>query len=464
MDGTRLAVGAPVGYGQTVADRDAVYLFSFTDAAFSGGVLEATLGEGYVGGKNLDLAAQLDDIDQFGTSVSLDGTRLAVGAAGDDGQGNVGNANGAVYLFGFTDAAFSGGVLEAWLGEGYVGGKNLDLAAELDTGDTFGISVSLDEARLAVGSFGDDGQGNGGNFNGAVHLFSFTDKAFSGGVLEATLGAGYVGGKNLNLADQLDDRDFFGRSVSLEGTRLAVGAPFDAGEGNSGTTSGAVYLFSFTDAAFSGGALVARLGEGYVGGTNLDLAAPLDGGDRFGTSVSLDGTRLAVGADGDNGRGNGGSNNGAVYLFSFTDTVFSGGVLEAMLGASYVGGKNLDLAARLENLDQIGYSVSLDGTRLAVGAPFEDSQANVGINSNYGAVYLFSFTDTAFSGGVLEATLGEGYVGGKNLDLAAQLERSNLFGSAVSLDGTRLAVGASGDHGLGGDVPPNVEKCEIGIV
>ena len=329
-------------------------------------------------------------------------------------------------LFSFTDKAFSGGVLEATLGAGYVGGKNLNLADQLDDRDFFGRSVSLEGTRLAVGAPFDAGEGNSGTTSGAVYLFSFTDAAFSGGALEATLGEGYVGGTNLDLAAPLDGGDRFGTSVSLDGTRQAVGADGDNGRGNGGSNNGAVYLFSFTDTVFSGGVLEAMLGASYVGGKNLDLAAQLDDSDLFGSSVSLDGTRLAVGAFGDDGQGNGGNANGAVYLFSFTDMAFSGGVLEATIGEGYVGAKNLDLAARLENLDQIGYSVSLDGTRLAVGAPFEDSQANVGINSNYSAVYLFSFTDTAFSGGVLEATLGEGYVGGKNLDLAAQLERSNL--------------------------------------
>ena len=105
--------------------------------------------------------------------MSLDGTRLAVGAIGDSGLGNGGRGNGAVYLFSFTDTAFSGGVLEAILGAGYTGGKNLDLAAQLDIFDFFGRSVSLDGSRLAVGAYRDDGRGDGGGFNyGAVYLFT----------------------------------------------------------------------------------------------------------------------------------------------------------------------------------------------------------------------------------------------------------------------------------------------------
>ena len=450
LDGTRLAVGAPEddGQGNSGVNFGAVHLFSFIDQAFSGGVLEATLGAGYVGGKNLNLAARLNNDDWFGYSVSLDGARLAVGAALDDGQGNVGVNNGAVHLFSFTDQSFSGGVLEATLGDGYASGKSLDLAARLDPFDSFGWSVSLDGARLAVGAAGDDGASNGITNGGAVYLFSFADQAFSGGVLEATLGEGYVGAKNLDLAARLDVADSFGSSVSLDGTRLAVGAWEDDGESNGSSNAGAVYLFGFADGAFSGGVLEATLGEGYAGGKNLDLAASLDMADVFGTSVSLDGARLAVGAVGDHGQGNGGFYNGAVYLFSFADTAFSGGVLEATLGEGYAGGKSIDLAGRLDDADSFGGAVSLDGTRLGVGVAGDEGQGNGG--TDIGAVHLFSFTDMAFSGGVLEATIGEGYdAGGKNLDLAAELDTGDTFGISVSLDEARLAVGSFGDDGQG---------------
>ena len=252
-------------------------------------------------------------------SLNAAGTRLAVGAPFDDSAGNRNRTAldllgpleadvGAVYLFTFTDTAFSGGRLAAVVGDGYAGGRNIDVTA-LEDFDRFGTSVSLNAAgtRLAVGAPSDDGAGNqtpdiGGLYwgVGAVYLFTFTDTAFSGGRLAAVVGNGYAGGRNIDVT-ALQVNDQFGFSVSLNaaGTRLAVGAVYDAGVGNTTARAGAAYLFTFTNASFSGGRLVATVGKGYRGGRNVDVPV-LERFDELGTSVSLNaaGTRLAVGAPG----------------------------------------------------------------------------------------------------------------------------------------------------------------------
>ena len=193
-------------------------------------------------------------------SLNAAGNRLAVGANGDDGLGNGTSDAGAVYLFTFTDGAFTGGTLAATLGKGYTGGKSRDVAA-LDRGDGFGraaVSLNATGDRLAVGSWGDDGLGNGTSNAGAVYLFTFTDGAFSGGTLAATLGKGYTGGKSRDVA-ALTRADGFGLSVSLNATgdRLAIEVHGDDGMTNGTGGVGAVYLFTFTDDTFSGGRLTA---------------------------------------------------------------------------------------------------------------------------------------------------------------------------------------------------------------
>ncbi|MFN9632247.1 MAG: hypothetical protein ACK554_01890, partial [Erythrobacteraceae bacterium] len=79
-------------------------LFSFTYTSFGGGALAATIGRGYTGGNNLDLGTALEAGDFFGWSVSLNaaGDRLAVGATGDAGFGNVVPKSGSVRLFTFA--------------------------------------------------------------------------------------------------------------------------------------------------------------------------------------------------------------------------------------------------------------------------------------------------------------------------------------------------------------------------
>jgi filamentous hemagglutinin family protein len=446
LDGNRLAVGARQD-GGALNDRTAtgaVYLFSFADAALSAPVQEAIIGFGYGGGKNLSVG--IEDLDLFGQSVSLDGNRLAVGAPGDSGAGNSIPGSGAVHLFTFADASFGGARLTTTLGAGYRPVAGLDLigppaaAIGLDNDDRLGASVSLDGLRLAIGATGDDGADNGQSFAGAVYLFSFADLEFGGVNLEAVVGNGYSGGKNLSVTG-LDALDDFGAAVSLSDNRLAVGAPSDDGSGDVLANSGAVYLFSFADPLFSGGALEARIGAGYSGGKNLDISAILDTNDNFGSSVSLTGGALAVGALGDAGSGNVGVGRGAVHLFTFDDPDFNGGLLRATIGSGYSGGNNLDVA--LDDLDRFGISVSLDGLGLAVGADGDDGAGNA--FGEAGAAYLFTFDGPGFGFGALRGRIGAGYDGSSDVDTLATPFTSvagGFFGTSLSLDGDQLAVGA----------------------
>ena len=165
----------------------------------------------------------------------------------------------------------------------------------------------------------DDGHGNGKSDSGAVYLFRLDDTNFSGGTLSGVIGDGYTGGNNVTVG--LDGDDRFGVSVSLNasGDRLAVGARFDDGHGNTRGTSGAVYLFRFSDTDFSGGTSSGVIGDGSTGGNNVTVG--LDSSDRFGASVSLNavGDRLAVGAVLDSGLNNATSGNGSGAVYLFTD-------------------------------------------------------------------------------------------------------------------------------------------------
>ncbi|MCK7461207.1 MAG: FG-GAP repeat protein [Sphingobacterium sp.] len=155
---------------------------------------------------------------------------------------------------------------------------------------------------------------------GAVYLYSFSDSLFSGGNLEGIIGKGYTGGKNINMS--LSKGDNFGKSVSLDGNQLGASAVnYDA------STAGypeVTYLFNFSDNSFNGG-LAQKNHQSFYTGKNIYQA--LDSNDYFGSSVSLDGNRLAVGSPYDDGFNNSRTDSGAVYLYSFSDDVFSNGVL-----------------------------------------------------------------------------------------------------------------------------------------
>ena len=228
--------------------------------------------------------------------------------------------------------------------------------------------------------------------------------------------------------------------MSLSGDTLAVGAPYESSNAtgvggdqtnNTSTSSGAVYVFTR-----SGGSWAQ---QAYIKASNTGPAAA------FGHSLSLSGDTLAVGAYGEasNATGVGGNQNnsmatgsGAVYVFLRTGTVWA---QQAYIKASNTGAN-----------DQFGYSVSLSGDTLAVGAPLEDSNAT-GIDGNganntatdSGAVYVFR---RSYSGWSQEAYIK-----------ASNTEAGDGFGYNVSVSGDTLAVAAGYEDSNGQGVNSNTQ-------
>ncbi|NHZ42239.1 YDG domain-containing protein [Massilia aquatica] len=303
---------------------------------------------------------------------------------------------------------------QAILGQGYSGGKNKDVAS-LASGDGFGFSVALNEAgdRLAVGAPFDKGIDGLGSAKGAVRLFSFSDNNFSNATLEGTIGAGYTGGKNLDLA--LADGAQFGTSLAMNHDASLLGAGA-FGDGSNGS----VRLFNF-GSHFAAPTVKQTL-------TATDTGKPALG---FGAAVGMnrDGTRIGIGALYDQGAQNDCANCGAVY-------VFDKGATTMALAGVFGQGAGVSLATD----QQFGSAVAFDnsGSLMAVGA--------LGTGSGKGAVYLFSGVGAA---NALEGRIGAGVNGAK--DLALTLRENDLFGSSVALsgDGKRLAIGATGDGGFG---------------
>ena len=130
----------------------------------------------------------------------------------------------------------------------------------------------------------------------------------------------------------------------------------------------------------------------------------IDTNDNFGGAIALsnDASLMAVGASGDDGVDGTTTDAGAVYLFTFSGSNFTGGALSDVIGKGYSGDDAFDVSA-LAAGDGFGASVALDdnGDRLAVGASGDDGSGNSATDS--GAVYLFSFSDTNFSDISLEA-------------------------------------------------------------
>ena len=185
----------------------------------------------------------------FGTSLSLDGERLLIGAPGEDSP--AANATGLVHI---AEAP-----LGLWSLAGSLG------VSDLMPGDRFGYAVALDGEWAAVGAPGRDDHGWN---SGCVFLFRNTS---TGWVEEDRLfPAVHSGGAR------------FGHSLALLGDTLVVGAPED---NRPELASGTAYVFTCN-----------AQGE-WSTGTEL-IAEGVGELQRFGAAVALGPAMIVIGGPG----------------------------------------------------------------------------------------------------------------------------------------------------------------------
>ncbi|MFN8721669.1 MAG: hypothetical protein ACK5YI_12645, partial [Rhodospirillales bacterium] len=414
--GTWRAVGTTGAGGSIDASGWGMRLLSATADASgltAGGTVR--IGGEYQGGKGLSR----DDLPNAVRLYANDATRFVADARGPAGDG------GTVIVWADRDVLMQAAVSAV---PGAVSGKGGFV--EVSAGDRLTFA-----GTVAAGAPGRPGT----VLFDPKNITIGTPTGFS--PVSILIGTGYVRGTSYAL----DSGDQFGASVALniDANRMAVGAPSDDGFGNGDPNTGAVHLFTFSDTNFNGGSLVGIIGSGYVGGSNVNLASVLSAGDLFGRGVALstDGTRLAVGAPGDDGSGNGSNANdyGAVRLFTFGPS-FASGSHHATFGFGYGGTNDRNMTGLIAIGDNFGWSVALNGTgnRLAGGAPLTDNVFN-----NSGAVHVFTFTDAsgAFTGSSQIGTIGPYFA---LLDLNASIAADDLFGYSVAMNqaGDRMVVGA----------------------
>ena len=310
--------------------------------------------------------------DNFGWSVSVGGDTMVVGAYSDDDNGA---DSGSAYVF-VRPAG------EDWSEATQVAKLT---ASDGAGGDEFGRAVSVDGDTIAVGAYGDD------TLTGSAYVF----------VKPSTGWATATETAKLTASDGVAD-DQFGWSVSVDGDTMVVGVRMDDG---SGSNSGSAYVFVKPSTGWATTTETAKL-------TASDGAA----GDRFGTSVSVGGDTIAVGVyrDDDNG-----ADSGSAYVFVRpSDGEWTTATETAKLTAS-------DGAAN----DEFGWSVSVDGDTMVVGAPLDD-----GSGSNSGSAYVFVKPSTGWATTTETAKL-----------TASDGAEGDRFGTSVSVGGDTIAVGAYGD-------------------
>jgi hypothetical protein len=298
LDGDLLAVGAyldDTNAGLFESDLGAVHLFTGVGVDFSGLTYHAKVASS----AGAVAMPSLDDGDNFGVSVALDGDLLAIGAYRD--AGFLQSDRGAVYLFNGVGTDFSGLTWQETLADGSGAGGTMP---SLANGDQFGVSVALSGNLLAVGAYGDD---TGGTDRGSVYLFTGTGTDYTGLNYETLLASGQ-GASNM---PGLTNSDRFGVSVALDGDILVVGAFLDD---TGGTDRGAVYLFNNVGTDFT----TLNYEKKIVSSAGAIGMPVLDNNDHFGVALDLDGGRLAVGSPWDD---DGGTDRGAVYLFTGLDSL-----------------------------------------------------------------------------------------------------------------------------------------------
>jgi hypothetical protein len=325
--------------------------------------------------------------DFFGNQVAINGDYAIVNARGEDEDevgGNTLNGAGAAYIFKKNGTN--------WAQEAKI------VALDRAVGDAFSYAVAIYGDYAVIGAPYEDDDINNSNplaDAGSVYIFKRDGVNW---IQEAKL-----------VANDRGIGDLFGISVSIFGDYVVVGSLLDD-ENELGTNtalnSGSAYIFKRNGTSWSQEAKIVA---------NDRVAGP-----RFGTSVSISGDYVIVGAFLEN-RDAAGLNSlgsaGAAYIFKRNGTNW---VQEAKIVAS-------DRA----NSDSFGNSVSISGDYIAVGAWGNDFDG-LGIGSNLalnaGAAYIFKRNAASW---VQEKKI-----------VASDRAASDFFGRSIAISGDLVIVGA----------------------
>ena len=408
-----------LGFTICVDERDARYPLT-VDPVAQETYLKASntgVGDGFgwataISGDTLVVCAPEEDSD----SIGVNGDQLSDRAAGA----------GAAYVFVRSDST--------WVQQAYLKASNAE------SGDKFGFSVSIADDTIVVGAYQEDGEvplvpgaeaNNDALGSGAAYVFNRSGTTWS---QSATLKASNAG-----------VGDAFGYAVAIHGDTIAIGAigedsnavGVDADQdGNSASSSGAVYLFERAGLTWGQ--------DAYIKASNAD------GSDRFGCSVDLSTSFLVVGATGE------GSSTTGVNGDQTNDDYASAGAayVFARSGSSWIQEAYLKASNSFPDY-QFGGSVSVSAATVVVGSQWEQSLSQ-GINgsqahaitSPVGAAYVFAKSGTVWN--------QEAYL------KASNAAGSYLFGGDLVIAGDVLVVGSSNDSSCSRGIDPDQSICTGG--
>jgi LPXTG-motif cell wall-anchored protein len=310
--------------------------------------------------------------DQSGYSVAMsaDGTRIAIGAPYNDSNGD---SAGHVRIYTWNGTT--------WTQTG------ADINGETaDDQSGYSVAMSADGTRIAIGARYNDDNGNDA---GQVRLYTWNGTTWT------------QTGADIN-GETAGDQSGYSVAMSADGTRIAIGARYnDVDSGNIVNDTGHVRIYSWD------------------GTTWMQTGDDINGeaeGDRSGYSVAMaaNGNRIAIGAIFNH------NITGHVRIYSWDGTTW-------MQTGDDINGEAED--------DESGSSVAMsaDGSRIAIGAPGND-----GTGSGTGHVRIYTWNGTTWTQ--------------TGADINGEADGEYLGSSvAMSADGSRIAIGATGNNDNGKD-------------
>ncbi len=438
-------------------------------AAVTAGVLLSASGSGAVDIIPEDqelLASDGVALDFLGSAVSIAADTAVVGAPGED------SGAGAAYVFRFDGTA--------WVQQQKL------VANDAVAGDLFGAAVAVSGDTIVVGAK------QASTRDGSLVLQEFSGAAY---VFRESFGTWFFQQKL--VAPDRQQGDSFGSAVAVAGDTIVVGVPLDDTFDDRGTPapgddvtledSGSAWVFRYDGASWVEEQQILVITVIPPPPADREPDQPIrEADDYFGISVSVSGDTILVGADGDDSpplkdppRDRVVPNHGAAYVFRFVaatwlleqklldadvfdfppaesrqraaddrfgqavsidgDTALIGSWADGVGGDPRIGSGTVFrydgvdwineaklAAADGASLDQLGISVAISGDYAVLGANQLDGAAN----RTAGVAYVFEYD-------------GVGWPEEHKL-VASDAGFGDSFGSAVSIDGGSVLVGAPG--------------------
>ena len=410
IDGNTSVIGAYLEDGAQGVEAGASYVYTKS--------LESWVQQARITGSSADR-------DRFGASVAISGHVILGGVPLDDtaagenagsaivfeGEGNQWNIQSQLTAgkgatrdwFGYAiavygDTAIVGAHVDDTVAENagavYVFTRSNDTwqpqakltASDGSVADLFGISVALWQDTALIGA-SLDSTSTVANA-GSAYVFVRTNDRWQ---QQAKL-----------MSPNASSGDNFGSAVALSENTALIGAPNKNSFNNA--SAGSAYVFVKTNSVWS---------------VQSQLSSDKVTNSRFGWSVATAGDTALVGAIGANG--NAASQSGAVSVFERTGSTWSS-----------VAKLTADDAA---TADLFGYSISLSGDAVLIGAQSDDTES--GINS--GSAYFFTKVGSSWA---------------QRFKLTPRDAMSNqYFGVSVALNGNQALIGAHHDLNNEGGTP-----------